>query len=166
MHPARERERRTGLFWGAMESVRLSGTGSRKIQNPKAVPYSQATGSPYCSPPARGIFKPPAAHKRHDTDGRRRQVTKLPKPCPQYPPFHPAVRVYTGSPYLAAHGDTGAASAGLQAHRIVARTFDVIALTDRIRENHLLCLIPVRRQSSRPRLGRLPFSRLRPVGET
>ena len=26
-------------------------------------------------------------HKRHDTDGRRRQLTKLPKPCPQYPPF-------------------------------------------------------------------------------
>lgn len=25
-------------------------------------------------------------HRRRDTDGRRR-VTKLPKPCPQYPPF-------------------------------------------------------------------------------
>ena len=116
-----------------------------KIRNPKAVPYYQAARPPYCSPPAREYSSRLRLHRRHDTDDRRRQVTKLPKTMPTVSPFHPAVRVYAGSPCLAAHGDTGAASAGLQALRVAARTFDVIALTDRTRGYHLLCLIPVRR---------------------
>ena len=36
--------------------------------------------------PGTGVCKPGAAHRR-DTDKRRRQVTKLPKPIPQYLPF-------------------------------------------------------------------------------
>ena len=58
-----------------------------EIRNPKAVPYCQAARPPYCSPPAREYSSRLRLHKRHDTDGRRRQLTKLPKPCPQYPPF-------------------------------------------------------------------------------
>ena len=62
--------------------------------NPRSVPYFQATGPPYCSPPARYPASlgreypgPSAAYRRRDTDGRRRQLTMLPRPCPQHPPF-------------------------------------------------------------------------------
>lgn len=61
--------------------------GGRSCIWQEAVPYSQATGLPYCLPPAREYPSPSAAYRRRDTDSRRRQVTKLPKPCPQYPPF-------------------------------------------------------------------------------
>ena len=48
----------------------------------KVVPYSQTTGSPYT-----GNMQACLRHKRRDTIRRRRQVTKLPRPFPQYPPF-------------------------------------------------------------------------------
>ncbi len=58
-----------------------------KINKSCLVPYCQAAGLPYCSPPAREYPSRLRLHKRHDTNGRWRQVTKLPRPCPQYPPF-------------------------------------------------------------------------------
>ena len=58
-----------------------------KIKKSCLVPYCQAAGLPYCSPPAREYPSRLRLHKRHDTDSRWRQVTKLPRPCPQYPPF-------------------------------------------------------------------------------
>ena len=64
-----------------------SGIGSQKSQSSCLVPYYQAAGLPYCSPPAREYPSRLRLHKRHDTDSRWRQVTKLPRPCPQYPPF-------------------------------------------------------------------------------
>ena len=64
-----------------------SGIGSQKSQSSCLVPYYQAAGLPYCSPPAREYPSRLRLHKRHDTNGRWRQVTKLPRPCPQYPPF-------------------------------------------------------------------------------
>lgn len=79
------------------------------------VPYSQATGLPYCSPPAREYPSPSAAYRHRDTDSRRRQVTKLPKPCPQYPPFtleNGIVRFFSIMDYgvsgTAIHQNTGA----------------------------------------------------------
>lgn len=58
-----------------------------KIKKSCLVPYCQAAGLPYCSPPAREYPSRLRLHKRHDTNGRWRQVTRLPRPCPQYPPF-------------------------------------------------------------------------------
>ena len=58
-----------------------------KFKKSCLVPYCQAAGLPYCSPPAREYPSRLRLHKRHDTNGRWRQVTKLPRPCPQYPPF-------------------------------------------------------------------------------
>ena len=104
--------------------------GGRSCIWQEAVPYSQATGLPYCSPPAREYPSPSAAYRRRDTDSRRRQVTKLPKPCPQYPPFtleNGRVRFFPIMGYRVA----GAATHWLYVHWIVARTFEVILLTDR-----------------------------------
>lgn len=77
------------------------------------MPYYQTTGLSYCPPPActgqtiltgQGISKPLMVDKRHDTDSRRRQLTRLPRPCPQYPPF----TLRYGNPFWsslpAAHG--------------------------------------------------------------
>lgn len=107
-----------------------SGIGSQKSQSSCLVPYYQAAGLPYCSPPAREYPSPSAAYRRRDTDSRRRQVTKLPKPCPQYPPFtleNGRVRFFPIMGYRVA----GAATHWLYVHWIVARTFEIILLTDR-----------------------------------
>lgn len=89
------------------------------------VPYSQAAGPPYCSPPAREYASPPAADRRRDTDRWRRQLTRLPKPFSQYPPLtlrYGMMRLLRCA--------SGAARAG-QWPWGPARTFDMIVLTER-----------------------------------
>ena len=89
-----------------------------------AVPYSQAAGPPCCSPPAREYASPPAANRRHDTDRWRRQLTRLPRPFPQYPPL----TLRYGMTRLLCCA-SGSACAG-QWPWVPARTFDVIVLTE------------------------------------
>ena len=97
-----------------------------KIKKSCLVPYCQAAGLPYCSPPAREYPSRLRLHKRHDTNGRWRQVTKLPRPCPQYPPFTLRYGNMLVLLKLAAHGDPGAATRRSQALRVAARAFEVI----------------------------------------
>lgn len=90
-----------------------------------SVPYSQAAGPPYCSPPAREYASPPAADRRRDTDRWRRQLTRLPKPFSQYPPLtlrYGMMRLLRCA--------SGAARTG-QWLQGPARTFDMIVLTER-----------------------------------
>ena len=90
-----------------------------------SVPYSQAARPPYTSPPAREYASPPAADRRRDTDRWRRQLTRLPKPFPQYPPLtlrYGMMRLLRCA--------SGAARAG-QWLQGPARTFDMIVLTER-----------------------------------
>lgn len=122
------------------------------------MPYYQTTGLSYCPPPAHtgqtvltglGISKPLTVDKRHDTDSRRRQLTRLPRPCPQYPPF----TLRYGNPFWSSRSGGSWRfrhyQCRLQPLRITARAFDVILLTekDRLKPCH-------RRQLSRPRLWR------------
>ncbi len=88
------------------------------------LPYSQAAGPPYCSPPAWAYASPPAANWRRDTDRWWRQLTRLPRPFPQYPPL--TLRYGTMRLLCCA---SGAACAG-QWPWVPARTFDVIVLTE------------------------------------
>ena len=88
------------------------------------LPYSQAARPPYCSPPAREYASPPAANWRRDTDRWWRQLTRLPRPFPQYPPL--TLRYGTMRLLCCA---SGAACAG-QWPWVPARTFDVIVLTE------------------------------------
>ena len=104
-----------------------------KIKKSCLVPYCQAAGLPYCSPPAREYPSRLRLHKRHDTDSRWRQVTKLPKPCPQYPPFTLRYGNMLVLLDLAAHGGSGAAMRRLQALRVAARAFEVILFDRNIR---------------------------------
>ena len=53
-------------------------------------------------------------------------MTKLPKPCPQYPPFTLRYGNMLVLLDLAAHGGSGAAMRRLQALRVAARAFEVI----------------------------------------
>ena len=110
-----------------------SGIGSQKSQSSCLVPYYQAAGLPYCSPPAREYPSRLRLHKRHDTDSRWRQVTKLPRPCPQYPPFTLRYGNMLVLLDLAAHGGSGAAMRRLQALRVAARAFEVILFDRNIR---------------------------------
>lgn len=106
------------------------------------MPYYQTTGLSYCSPPAYtsqtiltglGIFKPLMVCKRHDTDGRRRQLTKLPRPYPQYPPF--TLR-YGNAFWFSLSGGSWRFrhhQCRLQPLRITTRAFDAILLTGKHR---------------------------------
>ena len=127
------------------------------------VPYYQATGSPCFSPPAREYPSRLRLHKRHDTDSRWRQVTKLPRPCPQYPPFTLRYGKMLVLLKLAAHGDPGAATRRSQALRVAARAFEVILFdgagqAGKGKTASLPYPPRARRQSSRPCLGRLLYS--------
>ena len=73
--------------------------------------------------PGTGVCKP-ALVRRHDTNRRWRQVTKLPKPIPQYPPF---ILRYG---FFVVHPATAALPAP-DSHPDVARAFDAIVLTGR-----------------------------------
>ncbi len=90
-------------------------------------------------------------------------MTKLPRPCPQYPPFTLGNGFY-GSP-ISGSWRFQRNQRWSQALRGAARAFDVILLTDRTEEK-----IPsparFRRQSLRPCLGRLLPLQPRTVGET
>lgn len=77
----------------------------------------------------RGISRPPMVGKRHDTDGRWRQLTKLPRPCPQYPPFTLGNGFY--GPPTDGSWRFQRNQRWSQALRDAARAFDVILLTDR-----------------------------------
>ena len=73
--------------------------------------------------PGTGVCKP-AVVRRRDTNRRWRQLTKLPMPIPQYPPFILRYGFFAEHP----------ASAALPApdsHPGVARAFDAIVLTGR-----------------------------------
>ena len=76
-----------------------------------------------------GIFKPLMVSKRHDTDSRWRQLTKLPRPCPQYPPFTLGNGILWSSLrwIMAVPALTQRRS---QALRVAARAFDIILMTD------------------------------------
>ena len=73
--------------------------------------------------PGTGVCKPALARRR-DTDRRRRQVTKLPRPIPQYPPF---ILRYG---FFAVHPASAALPAP-DSQPGVARAFDAIVLTGR-----------------------------------
>ena len=75
----------------------------------------------------RGISRPPMVGKRHDTDGRWRQLTKLPRPIPQYPPFILRYGYLRCVPHLTA-------LPAPSSHPGVARAFDAIVLTGRERK--------------------------------
>lgn len=101
------------------------------------VPYSRTARPPYCSPPAREYASPPAANWRRDTDRWWRQLTRLPRPFPQYPPLtlrYGIMRLLRCA--------SGAACAG-QWLWGPARTFDMIVLTEQRMRPRLLSYIPV-----------------------
>lgn len=78
--------------------------------------------------PGTGIFKPPMVGRRHDTDRRWRQLTKLPRPFPQYPPF--TLR-YGKSVWFSPSGESWRSRHYLcliQSFRFTARTLDTILL--------------------------------------
>ena len=79
--------------------------------------------------PGTGISKPLMVNKRHDTDGRWRQVTKLPRPCPQYPPFTLRYGNMTGPSFAGGSWRFRHYHCRSQALRVPARAFDVILLT-------------------------------------
>ena len=96
---------------------------------------------PTAHPRHREYASPLAANRRRNTDRWRRQLTKLPRPFPQYPPL----TLRYGMMRLL-HCASGAACAG-QWPWVPARTFDVIVLTEQ------RCDLPTslsRRQSKRP----------------
>ena len=73
--------------------------------------------------PGTGVCKPGAAYRR-DTSRRRRQVTKLPIPIPQYLPFTLRYGYLRFIPRLRhCHAP--------DSHAVVARAFDAIGLTGR-----------------------------------
>ncbi len=89
-------------------------------------------------------------------------MTKLPRPCPPYPPF--TLR-YGNMPVLlmlAAHGGPGTAMRRSQALRVAARAFEAILFDGAGGQGVGTAPIPyavrARRQSSRPCLGRLLFT--------
>ena len=82
--------------------------------------------------PGTGVCKPNAARWR-DTDRRRRQLTKLPIPVPQYLPFTLRYGCLRRIPRLRrCHAP--------DSHAGIARAFDVIGLTGRGRGFHPLSL--------------------------
>lgn len=82
--------------------------------------------------PGTGICKPNMARRR-DTNRRRRQVTKLPIPIPQYLPFTLRYGFLRCIPRLRrCHAP--------DSHAGIARAFDVIGLTGRDRGLHPLSL--------------------------
>lgn len=102
------------------------------------VPYYQTTRLPYCSPPVlcptyagQGISKPLMVGKRHDTDSRWRQLTKLPRPCPQYPPFTLGNGIFWFS-LRRIMAVPASPQCRLQTLRVIARAFDVILLTGQL----------------------------------
>ena len=132
-----------------------------KIKKSCLVPYCQAAGLPYCSPPAREYPSRLRLHKRHDTDSRWRQVTKLPRPCPQYPPFtlrygNMLVLLYWRLMAVPALPHAGHRPSGLPLVPLKSS-----CLTGRAgrkgKTASLPCPARARRQSSRPCLGRLLF---------
>lgn len=74
--------------------------------------------------PGTGVCKHVCGDRRRDTDGWWRQVTKLPRPIPQYPPF--TLRYGFVRLLRRACGVTSA----VQLEQGAARTFDAIVLTD------------------------------------
>lgn len=85
----------------------------------------QGGGTAHLLTPGTGISKPLPVKKRHDTDGRRRQLTKLPRPCPQHPPF----TLRYGNlwfPHSGGSWQSGHDQCPLQTFRGIARAFDVI----------------------------------------
>ena len=86
MHTCRKYKRITARTYQFINSF-CPAPVSMEPQNSTLVLYCRATGLPYCPPPAREYPSRLRLHKRHDTDSRWRQVTKLPRPCPPYPPF-------------------------------------------------------------------------------
>ena len=92
---------------------------------------------PTAHPRHREYASPPAANRRRDTDRWRRQLTKLPRPFPQYPPLtlrYGMMRLLRCA--------SGAACAG-QWLWGPARTFDMIVLTEQRMRTRLLSCIPV-----------------------
>lgn len=82
--------------------------------------------------PGTGVCKPGMAYRR-DTNRRRRQVTKLPIPVPQYLPFTLRYGCLRCIPRLRRCHAPGS-------HAGIARAFDVIGLTGRGRGFHPLSL--------------------------
>ena len=74
-------------------------------------------------------------------------MTKLPRPCPQYPPFTLRYGKMLVLLKLAAHGDPGAATRRSQALRVAARAFEVILFDGAGRQKRENCIPPL----SRPR---------------
>ena len=87
--------------------------------------------------PRHGEYASPlATNQRRDTDRRRRQLTRLPRPFPQYPPFTLRYGIMRLLRYA-----SGAAYAG-QWTWGSARTFDMIVLTERETRPRLLSCVP------------------------
>ena len=95
--------------------------------------------------PAWEYASPSAANRRRDTDRWRRQLTRLPRPFPQYPPL----TLRYGMTRLLRCA-SGAACAG-QWSWVPARTFDVIVLTGQRWDFTPVPASLSRRQSKRPK---------------
>ena len=87
-----------------------AGAGSRKSYHSYLCAVLSGDGIALLPTPGTGISKPLTVDERHDTDDRWRQVTKLPRPCPQYPPF--TLRYGNVSGFLLADHGSGMTSAG------------------------------------------------------
>ena len=142
------------------EYVLFSGTDSHNSIKSHSCAVLSGDGIALLLIPGTGISKPPMVSKRHDTDGRWRQVTKLPRPCPQYPPFTLRYGNMTGPSFAGGSWRFRHYQCRSQTLRVLARTFDVILLTVQDRGGRKICPFSAhsRRQSSRPCLGRLLYS--------
>ena len=139
LHPARIRQahfgvgcrsyRKQGTSGQGKEYALFSGTGSRNSIKSHSCAVLSGDGIALLLTPGTGISKPPMVSKRHDTDGRWRQVTKLPRPCPQYPPFTLRYGNMTGSSFAGGSWRFRHYHCRSQALRVPARAFDVILLT-------------------------------------
>lgn len=110
----------------------MTGAGSRLLPFLKRCAVLSGGMTALLPTPGTGVCNPNAARRR-DTDRRRRQVTKLPRPIPQYLPFTLRYGCLRCIPRLRrCHAP--------DSHAGITRAFDVIGLTGRDRGFHPLSL--------------------------
>ena len=110
----------------------MTGAGSCLILFLKICAVLSGSMTALLPTPGTGVCKPGAAHRR-DTGRRRRQLTKLPIPVPQYLPFTLRYGCLRCIPRLRrCHAP--------DSHAGIARAFDVIGLTGKGRGFHPLSL--------------------------
>ena len=135
---------------GFLFPVNYPGSIQRRFRPYNAMLYSalcrilRRQDRPTAHSPAREYASPPVANRRRDTNRGRRQLTKLPRPLPQYPPL---TLQYGMTRLLRCASD--AACTG-QWSWVPARTFDMIVLTEQGCDLTTSPASLFRRQSKRP----------------